>query len=78
MTLGAAMMSSSFVAVKTPALHETLPPKASRCPRRPASHVRDTTYLSGGSDVRKLLMRQGAVGSAQPSSSGVGARLASE
>ena len=38
------------------------------------SAVRPTTCFSGGSSVRKLSMRHGDVGSAQPSSAGVGAR----
>ena len=47
-------------------------------PRKPASTVCDTTCFSGGSETRNAAMMQGWAGSAQPSSSGVGARLASE
>src|SRR6266850_7400417 len=43
--------------------------------RAPASSVRDTTCLSGGSEVMAFGRWQGLFGSAQPSSTGEGGRL---
>ena len=71
-------MSSVLVARNPPIFQPSVPMFSSLVPRKPASTVRDTTCFSGGSETRNAAMMQGCAGSAQPSSSGVGARLASE
>ena len=76
--LGMARISSVFVARNAPTFHPSVPMFNSLVPRRPASKVRETTCFSGGSETRNAAMMQGCAGSAHPSSSGVGARLASE
>ena len=73
-----ARMSSLLSVRNPPIFHPSVPMFSSLVPRRPASTVLDTTCFSGGSETRNAAMRQGRAGSAQPSSSGVGARLASE
>ncbi len=67
-----------IVARNAPSFQLSVPMLRSPVPRRPASTVRDTTCFSGGSETRNDAMMQGCAGSAHPSSSGVGARLASE
>jgi hypothetical protein len=67
-----------LVARKPSIFQLSVPMLSSFVPRKPASTVRDTTCFKGGPESRKAATMQGRAGSAQPSSSGVGARFASE
>jgi hypothetical protein len=62
----------------SPSFQSSGAPLTFALPRKPASRVRATTCWSGGSDTRKPSNRQGFAGLEQASSSGVGARFASE
>jgi hypothetical protein len=77
-TLATWMMSLSLSVRNRPSFQSPRPPAVLMLPRSPASRVRATTWFSGGSETRNPSSRQGLCGFEQPSSSGVGARFASE